>query len=250
MPYIGNKRSEVETIYSEISMNDITTIIEPFCGSCAMSYYIWTLHPDLKFILNDNDKNLKEMYDIIIDDDKLLHFQKTINEILLTIRTKETYMNYLKTNNDIYSWFIRNKYKGPFPGTFRISNKTGSHTPLNIKSYPIYNFFRTANIEYTCSDAIDIFKQYSNNKHNLILLDPPYIMSYNLSYSSSSNVNIYEYLSTNNINKLKSNIMLILEDIWVIRLLFSGFKFISYDKVYKQTKKQTTHIIIKNKQLI
>ena len=45
MSYSGNKREEVENIYNLIDFNNIATIVEPFCGTCAMSYYISTKHP-------------------------------------------------------------------------------------------------------------------------------------------------------------------------------------------------------------
>ena len=57
--YPGNKRQEVEIIYKNLDFNNITTIIEPFCGSCALSYYISTIHPKkYKYILNDLDHYL------------------------------------------------------------------------------------------------------------------------------------------------------------------------------------------------
>ena len=42
-----------------------TVFIEPFCGSCAVSYYLWLKHPTLKFILNDGDTFLYEMFNLI-----------------------------------------------------------------------------------------------------------------------------------------------------------------------------------------
>jgi len=46
--YSGNKREEVNTIHDYIKPKltpSITTIIEPFCGTSALSYYISTLYP-------------------------------------------------------------------------------------------------------------------------------------------------------------------------------------------------------------
>ena len=47
--YCGNKREEVEHIYNLLDLNNIDTIVEPFCGSCAMSYYIWTQNKDKNY---------------------------------------------------------------------------------------------------------------------------------------------------------------------------------------------------------
>ena len=55
MPYKGNKRQEVVRIFDEIDFEKLTTVIEPYCGSCAMSYYISTQYTGIKYILNDNN---------------------------------------------------------------------------------------------------------------------------------------------------------------------------------------------------
>ena len=63
IPYFGNKRMEVENLYNVIKdkLDEVDIIIEPFCGSSAMSYYISTQHPKkIKYILNDNNKKLIE----------------------------------------------------------------------------------------------------------------------------------------------------------------------------------------------
>ena len=56
----GNKREEVEHIYNLLDLENIDTIVEPFCGSCAMSYYIWT---------QNKDKNYNTSPVVIADDD-------------------------------------------------------------------------------------------------------------------------------------------------------------------------------------
>ena len=93
IPYFGNKRQEVENIYNLLDFNDITTIVEPFCGSCAMSYYISTKHPKkFKYILNDNDVNLKQMFDIICDDEKTKEFEEEYSKIVFSFKNnKEKY---------------------------------------------------------------------------------------------------------------------------------------------------------------
>lgn len=49
-PYAGNKREEVEKIHEilkkNIDLSKIKTIIEPYCGSSAMSYYLSTIYPN------------------------------------------------------------------------------------------------------------------------------------------------------------------------------------------------------------
>ena len=47
MAYFGNKRQEVENLYNFLKskLENIKNIVEPFCGSSALSFYISTLHP-------------------------------------------------------------------------------------------------------------------------------------------------------------------------------------------------------------
>jgi site-specific DNA-adenine methylase len=92
MSHFGNKRNEAENFYNSIDLSQIKTIIEPFAGTSAISYFIWTKNPDLKFILNDNNKYIIEMYNIIKDDEKLIYvlflkYQK-INRVMLNLLKK------------------------------------------------------------------------------------------------------------------------------------------------------------------
>lgn len=54
MSYFGNKRMEVETIFNNLDFTNVTTVIEPFYGSCSMSYYISTQYSNIHYVLNDN----------------------------------------------------------------------------------------------------------------------------------------------------------------------------------------------------
>ena len=244
--YMGNKRQEVEQIYNSIDFKDITTIIEPFCGTSAMSYFISTKKEGLKYILNDNNQYLKEMFEIFKDDEKIKQFENKINdEILPNIQTKDNYDNFLKSNKNLYGWFISSKYYKIRPGIFPQKRKFNK---IDLKRYPIYDFYKNSNIEFYNLDGIEIYEKYKNNKNNLILLDPPYLQACN-DYYADSKVNIYEYLYNDNpIEKEKAQILLILENIWIIKLLFKNNKIlVEYDKNYFGYKKRkTTHIIITN----
>ena len=98
-----------------------------------------------------------------------------------------------------------------------------------------------------CDDALKVYEQFKNNERCMIILDPPYILTYNDFYFDNR-INIYEYLNKNNISNEKAKIYLILENIWIIKLLFqNNFILFEYDKQYVLSKKQTSHILISNK---
>jgi hypothetical protein len=243
MSYCGNKRNEIYNIYNLINFDNITTVIEPFCGSQAISYYIWQKHPDLKFILNDNNEYLKEMYEILKDDLKTIEFEKVINEEFYDkIQDKEQYLKIVKEKN-IYSWFIKNKFYNLRPGVFPCGSSR--FKKINLSSIPIRDFYKNANIEFSSLDGIFIYNQYKNNNENLLILDPPYLNSCNDFYQDTS-LNIYEYLNDNDIINEQAKIFLILEDNWIIKLIFKKYIVYTYSKTYEISKKKTSHILISN----
>ena len=243
--YAGNKRQEVKTIYDTIDFTNIKTIVEPFAGTSAMSFYISTQQKNLNYVLNDNNEYLYDMFNIIRDDDALSKFENKINnEILPLIKNnKESYNKYLKENKNIYGWFIANKFYAIRSGMYP---QNGAFKNIDIKQCPIYEFYKNNNITFTKLDGIEIYEKYKSNKNNLILIDPPYLEACNDFYADSK-VNIYEYFYNNKIEKEKAHVYLILEDIWIIKLLFDGFMKCQYDKTYETTKKKTKHVIYYNK---
>jgi site-specific DNA-adenine methylase len=241
--YFGNKRDEVENIYNKIDLEGIETFIEPYCGTCAISYYISTKEPNkYKYILNDNNIYLYEMFKIIKDPELLIKFEDEIKDIIIDMN-KEKYNNIVK-RNDVIGWFIKTKYYNIRPGLYPLDNKW---VYKSIKDYPIFNFFNNENIEFKSLDGIDIYNKYKDDSKSLIFLDPPYMKTCNEFYENH-NMNIYEYLYENNIDHEKAKIYLVLENIWMCKLLFNRNRIIdSYDKLYQTTKKKTNHIIIYNK---
>ena len=245
MSYFGNKRMEIENIYNNLNLQDVEIIIEPFCGSCSMSYYISLKHPKkFKYILNDNDPQLFDMYNIIISDEKTKEFEEEIEKKLNYINCDKIKYNEIVKQKNVYSWFIAHKFYSIRPGLFPLTNKFNN---IKLSSYPIYNFFRDEDIIYIKGEANEIYKTYKNNEKSLILMDPPYLSSYNTLYNSPD-VNIYTYLYNNQIINEKAKIYLILENMWIIKLLFQKYKKLDvYEKLYQNTKRQTTHIIVVNK---
>ena len=101
------------------------------------------------------------------------------------------------------------------------------------------------NITLSCDEATNIIEKYKNDEDALIFMDPPYMLEYNKMYHDSR-VNIYEYLYNNQISTYKAKTVLCLNDNWIIRLLFNTHIKESYKKLYQQSKKANTHIVITN----
>ena len=115
-----------------------------------------------------------------------------------------------------------------------------------MKKIPVYNFYKNAKIEFYNLDGLEIYEKYKTDNKNLIVMDPPYLNACNDFYFDSK-ANIYEHLYENDTIKEKAKIYLILEDIWIIKMLFNKYIIQSYEKKYQTTRKNTNHIIIYNK---
>jgi len=255
--YFGNKRNEVEMLY-DLMKDDIinkTTIIEPFCGSSAFSYYISTKHPkQFKYILNDNNKYLIELYLILQDETKSNEFIKRMNKIHADIFKKSTpeerknKYNDSKNIDDIYHWLFYNRCYSIRPGLYPIKEEKRflNYNYNDMLKAPIINFLKTENITFICGSGKDCVVQNKDNENNLIFLDPPYLQACN-DYYANKDVNIYEYLYKDKITDMKAKIYLILEDTWIIRLLFEHQIKQENSKTYQAGhKKKTTHLTISN----
>lgn len=247
--YAGNKRNEIEEIYNNIDFTDIKTIIEPFCGTCAMSYYISQKQPGIyKYVLNDNNDQLINLMKIIKSKRKTKIFQNKINKLIFDKNkkfiSKEKYVELVK-KNDIYGWFIGNKYYNIRGGLYPFDQLPTKL--LDLEEYPMTQFLRNENIIISCGDGSSFIDKYKDDKTCLLLMDPPYLFSENGFYKKPcGNVyqNIYELIK--NKYEFKAKIIFCLEYIWIIDAIFNSWNIIQYNKKYQPSKKNTIHAIIKN----
>lgn len=251
-PYVGNKREEVETIYKNIDFTNVKTIIEPFCGSSAMSFYIANQNPNkFNYILNDTDGMLMQLYDIMQSEIKFNNLKIEYNKCIDDIKqielhsNKKEYYDNLKINEPV-GYLIKNKVYTFRFGLFPLEKHLNSRLKHLDDKIPIIEFLRNENVKLMNIDAIKLIEQYSENIENLLLLDPPYIMTCNNFYSGEGDTkffNIYEYL-INKENNL-GNIYIILEYSWIIKKLFDNKKTVLYEKQYNGfRKKKVNHAII------
>ena len=249
--YTGNKREEVETIHDSIQHNldNITHIIEPFCGSSAFSFYISLLYPKrFIYVLNDFDNHLIELYRLVQNEELFNSFLNDLRAIGPTLN-KELYNS--NKNTSFIWWFIHIFYYQMVSGLFPMTHSTDKfiHKVDKLDKCPIINFLRNEKNILRNEDGVNIYKEYSTNPTSFIFLDPPYIVQENSQYSSSSML-IYKHLHEHDIKLEISTIVLVLEYNWVISILFPNEKD-TYKKRYRgHKKKETDHLIINNKKNI
>ena len=241
-PYTGNKRNEIPDIVKLLpNVDDITTIVEPFCGSSSFSYNIALLHPGkFKYVLNDNNHHLMDLYKLVKNKKKLKAFEKEINDIAKTL-TKDEYTNLPR--NTLIRYYIHNKIHSIRAGLF---NQKYNYKPIKLSESPIFVFLTNEKITFSCMDGVSCYKKYKTDPKALIFMDPPYLMACNDFYDNSD-VDIYQHLYLNKIENESAHVMLCLEWSWIIKLLFETSKYITYNKTYQISKKNTVHAIIYNK---
>jgi len=243
--YNGNKKDEVEQIYETLDFSGIDTVIEPFAGTSAMSYYIWKKHPTMKFIMNDNNPFFKGIFESIRSG-AYIELHAEIMALYHRVKDdKEAYILAVK-DEGLPQMILRHKYYNMHPGLFPNGTR-GESTKRMMEKWrfedaPIFEFFRNADITFLCEDWQDVYKA-NQNKQTLFLLDPPYMMSNN-EYYLNRTLNVYEYFYYN--KPEISRVYFIIEKTWITNILFIEWNVKEYAVTYKQTHKKTKHAIYTN----
>lgn len=246
LSYYGNKREEVEFIVKNLSFENITTIVEPYCGSSAMSVYIHMLYPKkFKYVLNDNNQILIELYKLMKQETKFKNFIDEINKLCFdeedNFINKERYLELIKQKN-LIGWFIKNKFYSITVGLYPKLRRPKKISFNEINNTPIIDFLRNEDILIYNEDALKIILE-NNIPETIILCDPPYLSVCN-KYYSNAECSIYEWFFNN--PKILKNTYFILESIYHIKILFRDYHLIEYDKTYNGVKKKKVkHTIIK-----
>jgi len=250
--YAGNKRQEVEGLYKHLLLDEIDTIVEPFMGTAAMSYYISTQHPlRYRYILSDIDPMLVALYRAMMDPVLADQLNQEVNAMIDEFNAytsdapRKIWYTAQSKQNTLASYVFSHKYHSIRCGLYPMMNRLRQIAPFDLTAAPIYQFLTTENVTLMEQDAIEAIKAHRDEPRTLLLLDPPYISTCNDFYSSERNMNIYEWLYHNNINNMPAHVILILENIWINRLLFQNNTIHDpYAKQYCISKKKTEHIVI------
>jgi len=239
--YNGNKRNELKEIYSVIKNYDVEYIVEPFCGSCAFSFFLSVQYPKkYKYILNDNESNLINLLKILSNKETLEEFEKKINNICSDSNFNKQSYNKLK---GLEGYYIKNKIYCIRIGLFPLNYK---YKYIDIKNCKFINFLMTENIKLKNIEGLDIYIKYKN-KNSIIFIDPPYLLADNSAYSSPGLI-IYEYICNNHIDNETSEIIFSTEYNFMSKLLFINYKQYIYNKKNLGLKRQNKqHLILYNK---
>lgn len=257
--YKGNKRNEYKYLEPFLDFKGIKNIIEPFCGSSAISFQIWLKNPHLNFYLSDINTNLINIYYLLKEYD-INEIIDNLNVLKRKYNKPEHYKKFVKSldENDIHPlhYIYLRKIAGrfrDFAGTmnYRHHNNKTDFKPPTETQLKFIDFIKSPNVHIIKADWFVLFNKYKNNKNSIIILDPPYINSDNSFYNSKDkNIyddSVYRYFYKNKITSFKSNIFVILELIKENNDIFGEENIIkTYDKRYGLTYKKTKHVIYSN----
>jgi len=259
-PYHGNKQSEIKYINLERLRNKFTHFIEPFAGSFAFmrNIYIEGDKCSKKYHINDVDEGLINMLQDIAKygDKKYIDYCNNHHDKEFFMQVKDRIRN---NNGDLKDQFY---YKSlytlrlgiyPFPDSKRKLAQKETNKNLN-------KFVKNAKI--TNKNYLDIFNEYEKCTDCLLFLDPPYFDSSNREYSSYLiNNNIVENgykLNIDNtvmyidilkfLKNCKCGVILIINDIAIMREIFKSYIIFDYCKKYNNCKQhKELNCMIKNK---
>lgn len=252
---LGNKDLDLKFFKSYL-LQDIATIVEPFAGSFAVSSRFYASQKDkkYKYVLNDTDAAI---YWIYINHDLYIENRIKINEYCKNYTVKN---NMKKFKLDFYEFVEALKMPEILSLYFFKLHSVRGYMIKYLKGdfKPLESDIRVLkNAEFYNVDYKIIMEKYKDDSSSFLFLDPPYLYSNNLQYSSQSqdassgshdgsdNTDmIYEIHNYMKIAKCK--VMLIINDLKIVRYIFGDFVKGQYNKLYSMSLKRQVHLVICN----
>lgn len=242
---LGNKTNDIKFFYKYMPLDDVKIIVEPFAGAYAISSRFYNADKKYIFHINDIDEVLYYFYK---NSKELIKYRQLINDYGKLLdkqvagKKVKTFINNMPVNDNMKTYFINSfLIRGSMFKPIKADTIEYNKNDLEILN-------NERNI-ITNEDYKEIFKQYENNKDAFLFLDPPYIFSDNSNYSKQNydadNTDMLIYI-LEFIKKAKCKILLIINDLKILRYIFKDYVKGDYLKTYQIGKKQNRHLIICN----
>ena len=242
---LGNKTTDIK-YFKHLLPNTPDNIIEPFGGSFAVIRNCYD-YPEYNKFVNDNDEALYSIYtnpeaykNLCIEANNLCLANLNENGFCIYTNVIEQ-INNMPYNRDLIEYWKMCKI---IRGTC-------------IKLVKNINFDKSiqqlSNINFSCVDWFNYTYDHAKNENTFIFLDPPYLFSDNSQYSQCKRREncdvtdiIYKILEIFKNPLTKAKMMLVINDMKIIRWLFNGYIVGGYEKIYQLGKRKDKHLIICN----
>jgi site-specific DNA-adenine methylase len=265
---MGNKTRELKLLLPIIEphITKDTIFIEPFSGSCIVSFNVFKKHNNIKFHINDIDTLRIKFYNNMKTEEGRNEFYELQDQVLDTNGGDSIYYeiigkNKCKMTTDYNAYIISKTIysfrMGLYPTTKKVNKKIISENWIN--------FFNEATI--TNKDFKIILDQYKDNENAFIYLDPPYMDSYNAGYSGAYTGKSHDedmkiidntqiYIDLLDFLKCKCKILFSINSNALTRYVYKDYIKNDYTHIYQashinidnvtQKKKHTNVLIISN----
>jgi site-specific DNA-adenine methylase len=236
---MGSKDQDIKHFKQLLPM-DISKVVEPFGGSFALCRCIYYEDKYKKYV-NDNSRDIVEIFNNLEETNRLYQKWRELAHNAINYG-EQGRINKLK--NDWYN-VEGNETIKQYIQMNQIAR--GKH----IKSIPNVDdgldFIKK--VYFTPYDFKDCIKKHMHDKDAFIFLDPPYMFSNNTSYSQQCDKNdctgyLLDFLEI--LENAKCKIMLIINDLKLIRYLFRDYNMVDYNKTYGMSRRQEKHLVIMN----
>ena len=241
----GNKTNDIKH-FKHLLPLDVKIVVEPFGGTFAVTRIIYN---DDKYVnyVNDNDETL---YYIYKNSEKYSKMCKELNAIALNNINKNGKVVFVDFMEEIKD----KNYDKIMLDYWKIEKIIRGYSIKISKHIDHSNFIKCMkNINFSCKNFKDIINKFRKQENVFIFLDPPYLFSDNSHYSQQQRKEgsdmthiIYEIFEILQDKTTKAKIMMIMNDMKIIRYIFKDFVKGEYEKIYQIGKRKSIHLIITN----
>ena len=227
---------------------DAKTIVEPFCGSCAMTLTLFADHAKYKYHFNDLDPHL---FAVLSNVNGYLEFKADVIQMYNDFNRDHSGESTDRHPNLAKLWKSTvQSIDSPFTN-FYVNEKFIRSAVFKIsKDNPDMNhvaIFEKAT--KTHEDYKIVMEQYRWDEEAFVFLDPPYLFSDNSGYYPQNDdsdmtdiiVFILDFFAS-----CSCKVMLIINDLKILRYLFRDHIKGDYMRTYQLGKKKAKHLIITN----
>ncbi|MHC1591724.1 MAG: DNA adenine methylase [Candidatus Helarchaeales archaeon] len=239
LKWVGGKGRIIKKMLDYIDLSDIDTIVEPFCGSCAFTFFVEPPHA----ILSDVNEHLINFWKCLQKNWKLLNerFEEIVNK-----HSKETFYEvrsalnegkvphftraamFLYLNKAAYNgiWRVNKKGKinsswGNYDRIYGVNEKMLEKASKLISRY-----------EFKRADYADMLESVPTSRNVLIYLDPPYDRQYSKYEKNWEGDFSHEKLSTyfKILKRFEATVVMTNSDTPLIRALYYDARIIEIEE--------------------
>jgi len=246
---LGNKTNDIKFFKNYLPL-DCDKVIEPFGGSFAVSRIVYNDDKYKKYV-NDIDPSLIAIYN---EPKKYFDLSNKLNDIAKKYiiegsKTVDSKKFFKDVNDDVsidkdsifYNYWKKEKVV------------RGSLIKC-VKNYACSDFIKSMeSINFTSDDYLKVVNKFRKDEKAFIFIDPPYLFSDNSQYSSTCEKGkndmtmiMVDLLKIIKSDDTKAKIMIIVNDLDLLRYIFNDYIKGDYKRIYQLSKKEDTHLIICN----